>query len=49
MKERPDQLRVPKELGNKIRALAKEEKRTIQVMIEIMYERYVDDLKSHQK
>ena len=44
-----DQLKVPHELGNKIRALAVEEKRTIIVMIELMYQAYIDGLNSHQK
>lgn len=44
-----DQLKVPHELGNKIRKLAAEEKRTIIVMIELMYEQYMESLNAHQK
>ena len=44
-----DTLRVPHELGDKIRVLAEQEKRTILAMIEVMYEAYVDSINSHQK
>ena len=49
VKSKYDPIKLPRELSNKIRELAKEERRTIIVMIELMYEQYMESLNAHQK